>query len=244
MAANNFPSPILDFTLSWEGGKSNDRRDPGGKTNYGITQRSYDAARRERGLPPADVFRIETAERDAIYHDDYWRRIDGDRLPPGLDLCVFDDAVNAGPKAALKLYARVAGERLDAVASIHAFSELRLAFLHGLRQGALWRVFGTGWGRRVGACEAAAIKLAGLDPRTHLAHRAATLTTKARKAKHIANASAGGGLIAIGGGHASGSLSLTIALAFVFVTLAGALALAAYRQSTRAAALAAAAEAI
>jgi hypothetical protein len=60
-------------------------------------------------------------------------------LAPGLDLCVFDAAVNSGVGRARAWYAQAK--------EIDAFCDLRLTFLRGL--GRLWRVFGAGWSRRV-----------------------------------------------------------------------------------------------
>ena len=37
-----------------------------------------------------------------IYKKNYWHKIKGDSLPGGLDLCVFDFGVNAGPGRAAK----------------------------------------------------------------------------------------------------------------------------------------------
>src|SRR4051794_37391096 len=82
--------------LAYEGGEVNNSRDPGGKTNQGITQRTYSAWLSSRDEPNADVYAIPAAARDEIYETEYWDRIRGDDLPDGLDLCVFDAAVNSG----------------------------------------------------------------------------------------------------------------------------------------------------
>ena len=71
-------------------------KDPGGRTNQGVTQRTYDAWRRSQGLPTRDVYLMADAERDAIYKGEYWTPVRGDDLPVGLDFCVFDAAVNSG----------------------------------------------------------------------------------------------------------------------------------------------------
>ena len=42
-----------------------------------------------------------------IYHQRYWCAVQADRLPRGIDLCVFDIAVNMGCATAVKLLQRV-----------------------------------------------------------------------------------------------------------------------------------------
>jgi lysozyme family protein len=215
----NFPSPILPFTLQYEGGKANDPRDPGGRTNYGVTQKTYDLWRVSRGLSRADVFSISAAERDSIYEMNYWKAVKGDALASGVDLCVFDDGVNAGPAAALKLLARTKSS--DPVATIHAFCDARLVFLRGLRNGSLWRTFGAGWGARVGACEALALRMA--LPAVHASvvakGRAVVVAQKAHKHATIAASGAGTGSLATGGNHAVGSGDLVLTIGFVLFGL-------------------------
>ena len=154
MTVENFQA-CLAFTLKYEGDKSNDPRDPGGRTMQGVTQATYDAYRVKKALRRRDVFTIEAAERDEIYRNEYWHSVDGDRLRAGEDLCVFDFAVNSGPVRALKALRLYAGKPVDEV--IHGICAHRLSFLHALRT---WSHFGVGWGRRVAACEALALRMA------------------------------------------------------------------------------------
>lgn len=48
-------------------GFSNNPADPGGATQDGVTQRTYDGYRLSLGLPPRDVRQMDTTERRAIY---------------------------------------------------------------------------------------------------------------------------------------------------------------------------------
>jgi lysozyme family protein len=66
MTSSNFQK-CLAFVLKYEGGKSDDPRDPGGKTIEGITQRTYDAFLDKKGKPRRDVFEIPSSDRDEIY---------------------------------------------------------------------------------------------------------------------------------------------------------------------------------
>lgn len=84
----------LSFVLRWEGGKVDDPHDKGGRTNRGITQRTYDGWRDEKGLPRRDVFELEEEELREIYRTLYWWP--AKLLSWPLNLVVFDSAVLFG----------------------------------------------------------------------------------------------------------------------------------------------------
>lgn len=92
----------LAVILDHEGGKSDNPADRGGRTAYGITQRTYDAYRAKRGLPARDVWQIDMSEVREIYFADYWTKVRADSLPEPLDLHLFDAAVNCGVSRASK----------------------------------------------------------------------------------------------------------------------------------------------
>lgn len=164
----------MSVTLQYEGGYSNDRRDPGGVTLNGIIQRVDDAWRRNHGqrprpLTPAMNGTAEwNAERNAIYKAQYWDAIRGDELPAGLDLVVFDGAVNSGPyQSIVWLQRALAARGLYHIAIDGHFGEgtrsaiddcddydLLIADICARRLGMLqhlstWSAFGKGWSRRV-----------------------------------------------------------------------------------------------
>lgn len=166
MTAKNFDA-AFKRVLVYEGGKVDDPRDPGGRTNLGVTQRVYDAWRRRQGKSVQDVYKITLVEAKAIYRVQYWDAVRGDQLPDGVDLVVYDGSVNSGPKQSIKwlqaaLCAKgasipVDGEigqvTLDAAANntdddllIAEISARRLGFLKRLKT---WKTFGKGWGTRV-----------------------------------------------------------------------------------------------
>ena len=111
------PDPVyseaLRFTLNWEcrgladelllsegrnrhpGALVDDPDDPGGRTAYGITQATYNADRRDRGLPPRDVWLVEAQEVVDIYFQRYWGRL-AKYLPTKLAMAVFDTSVLHG----------------------------------------------------------------------------------------------------------------------------------------------------
>lgn len=139
----------LAQVLKWEGGFSDDPRDPGGATAFGITQATYDAHRRKQGVEPRLVREIDRTEVEAIYWGSYWLRAGCDQLqPPALALVVFDAAVNSGVGAALKWLSQTRDWR--------EYNSLRLEFLTGL---GTWGSFGKGWTRRVADLTRAAAEL-------------------------------------------------------------------------------------
>jgi lysozyme family protein len=153
------------FTGKYEGGRADNPHDPGGRTMAGVTQAAYDAWRRKQGLPVKNVFDSLPAERAQIFREMYWEKAGCDQLPSGVDLCVFDFAVNSGPARALGVLRRCGGPKQGARQLIHDICAYRLSFLHGLRT---WRYFGRGWGARVAACEARALTMCTMDPNTAL----------------------------------------------------------------------------
>lgn len=89
----------IPIILKHEGGFVDHKKDPGGRTNRGITAKTYEAW---LGRKPTLDEMVELSEETAkaIYQANYWRYADD--LPPGLDLYVFDMAVNMGPGRALR----------------------------------------------------------------------------------------------------------------------------------------------
>lgn len=85
----------LRRVLEFEGGKVDDPKDHGGRTNRGITQRTYDGWRKDQGLEARDVWELEDGELRAIYRTLYWWPAKGLNFP--LNLVVFDSAVLFGP---------------------------------------------------------------------------------------------------------------------------------------------------
>jgi lysozyme family protein len=135
--------------------------DRGGRTGRGgITHATYDAYRARKGLPKQDVWRISDQEIAEIYKKEYWDPVHGDQLKTGVDLAVFDYAINSGPAKAYK--ARIAASDCpDATGRIHKICAERLSFMHAL--GSSWARFGAAWGKRVARCEATSLKMAGAD---------------------------------------------------------------------------------
>lgn len=144
-----------------EGGYVNHPRDPGGATNKGVTQRTYNSYRRRNGQATKSVKHISDAEVATIYRNQYWNAVRGDDLPAGLAYCVFDAAVNSGPGRAVKWLQEQIGAGVDGVVGnetismareaatldvIDGYCDARLAFMKRLKH---WPTFKNGWSRRV-----------------------------------------------------------------------------------------------
>lgn len=171
MAAENF-SKTLEHLLRSEGGYSDHPQDPGGRTNLGVTQDVWEDWI-DRAVSEAEMKALTPAKVAPLYREMYWDRIKGDKLPSGVDYCVFDAAVNSGASRAAKwLQTTVAAVADGAIGEqtlklvlltnpqmlIDKYSDNRLAFLQRL---ATWSTFGKGWERRVEEVRATALKMCG-----------------------------------------------------------------------------------
>jgi lysozyme family protein len=107
----------LQFTLKWEGGYANHPLDPGGATNFGVTQRTYDSFRKGSKLPAQAVKLISPDEVKAIYLG-YWRDACCDRIAlisKRAAIANFDCAINCGSVTAIKLIQRAAQAKDDGI---------------------------------------------------------------------------------------------------------------------------------
>lgn len=108
---NNFGA-AFSITVGVEGGYQNNPNDRGNwtggeigvgenqGTKYGISAAAY---------PNLDIANLTRDQAAAIYQSDYWNKISGNALPSGVDIMVFDTAVNSGVGAASHLLQRAAG---------------------------------------------------------------------------------------------------------------------------------------
>ncbi len=164
-------SAALKHVLKFEGGYSDHPLDPGGATNLGITKRTLERFRK-RSVTKAEVKALKTPEAAAIYRRDYWNRAACDRLPSGIDLAVFDCAVNQGVGRARKYLQQAARVRVDGAIGERTLAAVKAADKRALllefmalrmrRYGLLNRLFaafGLGWSRRLMATMAEALAL-------------------------------------------------------------------------------------
>jgi len=97
------------FVLREEGGFVDNPNDPGGRTNFGVTQNVYDASRKK------DVKNITPPEVKKIYAE-FWLRARADLIAdysPELATVHFDAAINSGPAQAAKFLQRAIGVIAD-----------------------------------------------------------------------------------------------------------------------------------
>jgi lysozyme family protein len=155
MTASNREASISK-TLTYEGGYTNDPRDPGGATNWGIT--IFDARMYwKHDASPADVKAMPKSVAIDIYRQKYWAKMGCDGRPAGVDFVEFDFGVNSGVARTLAYRKTLDPQNLKPVAYVKAFCAKRSSFLHGLKT---WSVFGKGWGRRVADVEATGVRMA------------------------------------------------------------------------------------
>ncbi len=105
----------IKFVLQWEGGYVNHPDDPGGATNKGVTQDTYNRYRRSQGLASQSVKLISNEEVNYIYYERYFMASNADDLPLKLSIAMFDWAVNGGPGRAISHFQQAVGATIDGV---------------------------------------------------------------------------------------------------------------------------------
>lgn len=161
----------LDHIRQFEGGFVWDKDDPGGATNMGITLATFRRYEKQNATV-SDLRRMTWETASALYEHAYWNAVKGSELPAGLDLCVFDMAVNAGPSLAIRLLQRIVEEPADVVMGyptmaaivsrdpvllIQKYLAIRLEYYQKLKG---WQRFGRGWTRRANAAADLGLQLA------------------------------------------------------------------------------------
>lgn len=142
----------LLLSPTYEGGYSNDPKDPGGETNFGISKRSY---------PHLDIKSLTREQVRPIYRADFWGPAGCDVVPDPLKYPLFDFAVNSGPKVAVRELQKRLGTQPDGIIGPKTLAEImlwpakdlaivfcldRLQFMTELPN---WPHHGKGWSRRI-----------------------------------------------------------------------------------------------
>lgn len=139
----------FDRLIGHEGGYSNDPRDPGGETNWGISKRSY---------PDVDIKDLSKDNAKQIYLRDFWKPLGN--APDVVKFQVFDFAVNSGMQTAIRKLQAAIGVADDGhwgpvsaakLASMDVNDVLMRFMAQRLRfwtQCAAWPTFGKGWANR------------------------------------------------------------------------------------------------
>ena len=145
--SNNFVKAI-QFTLEHEvgldrkgnlradGGYTNDPRDPGGETKWGISKKAH---------PALDIKNLTLDEAFTIYKKEYYDAysiVKLDDLEVALAVAIFDSGVNCGIGKASRWYS----QSKDARDPVNALLCLRKAYYTALKS---YPTYGKGWLKRV-----------------------------------------------------------------------------------------------
>jgi lysozyme family protein len=170
MAASNF-AQCFALVLKHEGGYVDLAADPGGATNLGVTIGTL-SAWLGRQATKAEVRALTPDAVKPLYKANYWDKVRGDDLPAGIDLTVFDFAVNSGPSRAAAALQRAIGVADDGIVGsitlanvgvrpvdqiIERITADRMTFLRRL---STWPKFGKGWSTRVSDVHRQALDMA------------------------------------------------------------------------------------
>jgi len=142
--------------MKHEGGYVNHPSDPGGATNFGITE----AVARKHGYM-GHMKDYPQSEAMIVYRKDYWDVIKANDLPEAIRYPMFDAAVNSGPAQAVKWLQRELDVNADGIVGPNTINAARAADgevlarrilgarLHFMTGLAHWQSFGKGWARRI-----------------------------------------------------------------------------------------------
>ena len=152
MPNSNKFQEAFDRLIGHEGGYSNNPKDPGGETKWGISKRSY---------PTLSIISLTREDAKGIYKRDFWDRLNANNLPPAIVFQLFDFAVNSGISTAVRYYQRTLGvaddgywgplsqaaaEQMDPMHQLLILNAERLEFMTKLTG---WPEFSRGWARRI-----------------------------------------------------------------------------------------------
>jgi len=161
----------LPIILQSEGGFVDNPDDPGGATNLGITIGTL-SSWLGRAATVAEVQALTPETVAPIYQANYWDKTSCDSWDAGVDLMVFDEAVNQGPGRAITTLQSALGVTADgaigpatqaaaqmesAADTIAKMSAAREAFYRSLPS---FAEFGTGWMNRLTRTTALAQQMA------------------------------------------------------------------------------------
>ena len=88
------------------GGYTNDPRDPGGETRWGISKRAF---------PREDIRNLSRERAVELYRTEYWDKLRPDEFVAPLAIVLFDIAVNQGPPTAVRLLQKACGVAQDGI---------------------------------------------------------------------------------------------------------------------------------
>lgn len=124
----------IDLMIRLEGGYANVKGDPGGRTKYGITQRTLDSF---KGKPvptvlPADVANLTPDQAHVLYKLVDWDAMHLDEVPVALAALLLNSAINQGEPTAVGMLQDCLGVTRDAVlgpATLNAIKAWRSPYM-------------------------------------------------------------------------------------------------------------------
>ncbi len=163
----------------WEGGLVDHPADPGGLTKWGISLRFLRALGLDINgdgvVDGRDIRSLTEEQVAALYREHFWLKCRCPALPAGVDLAVFDCAVNQGPGRAVRFLQAALRVRVDgrlgpktlAAAGRAVRGELLRDFMarRARHYSSLVNVavFGLGWFRRLFDIHAEALRVSLWD---------------------------------------------------------------------------------
>ncbi len=138
----------LSFVLQMEGGYSNNKYDKGGKTNFGITQTTYNSFRTKKGLSVKPIKNITKEEASTIYYENYWLASSANKIANfALAVVLFDSCVNHGVSSGLSLY-KQSGSDVNKFLDLRREKYKRIVKLNPSQ-----KIFLNGWLNRISKLE-------------------------------------------------------------------------------------------
>ena len=151
----------FELLMANEGGYVDNEHDAGGKTNYGVTQVTFDTWNRIKNRHMRGVSGITQEEAKELYKELYWYKYKCDRLPDALSVALFDFCVQSQPPRPTKYLQESLGVVADGIIGnqtigaahskplkpvIEEYFSKRIAYYQSLPS---WQYFGKGWAARV-----------------------------------------------------------------------------------------------
>ena len=144
--------------------------DSGGTTSYGIVRDNW-SRWIKRPATDADMMAITPATAAPLYEAWFWKTVEGDALPAGVDVMVFDHGVLAGESTSARQLQEVVRTQADGwigpatISCVMARDPAALIGMLAYRQEAYYRSlssfsrFGNGWLARIDRRVAAALAM-------------------------------------------------------------------------------------
>lgn len=143
---------VFDRLMDIEGGYVNDPDDPGGETKFGVSKRSY---------PFEDIAELTRERAKEIWHADFWKKINADKLYDGVAYQLSDFAFHSGPETAIRKFqlalrvsddghwGPISQEAANTMSECDQIMRLNAVRLDWLTYRSNWGANSKGWARRI-----------------------------------------------------------------------------------------------